>query len=804
MKILNGLLLIYCLFYMQAHADYIDAGLAGKEDITNKSTDVLLGSGSPSDILYCSQKAVKTYIDTKQPALGYTAENVANKSNGSLSTSTTNYPTSSAVKIYVDSAVANKNNYVSNPDAVINTAGWNVYSAAGNTVPASVVDQDITYTSTTSGDAGNGATVTYSLGTSPYAEPPVITCPTGSSVLVKWYNGPTLANNPTATVLKAAWDASCALSMATAAITGNASTHQYQTGTVALGNGGDTSPVDGTGGSPTGVTITRNTSTPLGGVADLDLGKDAASREGMGVSTDFTIEALDKGAPLEISFAYEGSAAMVLGTSSDVRVFLYDVTNAAFIPVTPLKTLAGPISTIKTFVGQFTASNSSVSYRLIFHVATTNASAWDLRLHEVTVDDAISATTATQVPSVVLNLQPINGSVTDHMAVMWTDGAAAWVPATVSGAANSVFGDDVTMLGFATNIVGLTASIYVGGFMDGFSFGPFVGYEWMFDPSTSGGITPLPSPFTDTWISVGKPVTSTGININFNIHKSLLGSLKGALLTNTGANDGTGDVSLANGTTGQFLMANPTLTKGLIWTTFIATAPITYTAATHTFACTVATTSVPGCISAASMTAFSASAPLASPAFTGTPSLPTGTTGITQTAADSTTKIATTAFVTTADNLKANLASPTFTGTPTLPTGTIATTQAANDSTTKIATTAFVTTADNLKAPLSTPVFTNDVTSSTGNVVISTIGKGLQVKTGTNAKIGQATLVGGTKTVANTSVTANSKIFLSDSTPGGTLGNLSYTKSVGTSFTITSSNVLDTSTIDWYIVESIP
>jgi len=41
-------------------------------------------------------------------------------------------------------------------------------------------------------------------------------------------------------------------------------------------------------------------------------------------------------------------------------------------------------------------------------------------------------------------------------------------------------------------------------------------------------------------------------------------------------------------------------------------------------------------------------APLASPAFTGTPSLPTGTTGITQTAGNSTTAVATTAFVATA------------------------------------------------------------------------------------------------------------------------------------------------------------
>ena len=77
-------------------------------------------------------------------------------------------------------------------------------------------------------------------------------------------------------------------------------------------------------------------------------------------------------------------------------------------------------------------------------------------------------------------------------------------------------------------------------------------------------------------------------------------------------------------------------------------------------------------------------AALASPTFTGTPTLPTGTIAITQTAADNSTAVATTAFVTTADNLKANLASPALTGTPTAPTAAAAT------DTTQIATTAFV------------------------------------------------------------------------------------------------------------------
>jgi hypothetical protein len=59
-------------------------------------------------------------------------------------------------------------------------------------------------------------------------------------------------------------------------------------------------------------------------------------------------------------------------------------------------------------------------------------------------------------------------------------------------------------------------------------------------------------------------------------------------------------------------------------------------------------------------------------------------TAVTQAALDSTTKVATTAFVTTADSLKAPIANPTFTGVPAAPTAAIGT------NTTQLATTAFV------------------------------------------------------------------------------------------------------------------
>lgn len=91
--------------------------------------------------------------------------------------------------------------------------------------------------------------------------------------------------------------------------------------------------------------------------------------------------------------------------------------------------------------------------------------------------------------------------------------------------------------------------------------------------------------------------------------------------------------------------------------------------------------------------------------------------------------------------------------------------------------------------------------TTSGDLISSTAGKGLQIKGGTNARIGQATLVAGAATVSNTSVTANSRIFLTVSAAGGTQGFLSTSKSAGASFTITSTSATDTSVVDWFIVE---
>ncbi len=89
-----------------------------------------------------------------------------------------------------------------------------------------------------------------------------------------------------------------------------------------------------------------------------------------------------------------------------------------------------------------------------------------------------------------------------------------------------------------------------------------------------------------------------------------------------------------------------------------------------------------------------------------------------------------------------------------------------------------------------------------GSLAVATAGQGLQVKEGTNAKQGTAVLVAGTVTVANTAVTANSRIFLTSQVDGGVTGFLRVSaRTAGTSFVITSSSVLDTSTVAYQIFE---
>jgi hypothetical protein len=90
----------------------------------------------------------------------------------------------------------------------------------------------------------------------------------------------------------------------------------------------------------------------------------------------------------------------------------------------------------------------------------------------------------------------------------------------------------------------------------------------------------------------------------------------------------------------------------------------------------------------------------------------------------------------------------------------------------------------------------------TGDLQLTTAGNKLLIATGTNASAGTtAAMTAGTITVTTTAALTNSIILLTAQTTGGTAGALRVSARVNaTSFTITSSSALDTSTIGWLII----
>jgi hypothetical protein len=135
-------------------------------------------------------------------------------------------------------------------------------------------------------------------------------------------------------------------------------------------------PVDGTGGSPN-VTFTASNASPIRGLVSGVFTKDAANRQGEGVAYAFTIPAVDKSKKVGINFDITPGGSY---TSSDMSVYVYDVTNSVLI--TPAAV------SLPNLIGTFTTSfdlTAGTSYRLILHVASTNASAYTLKIDNVSV-----------------------------------------------------------------------------------------------------------------------------------------------------------------------------------------------------------------------------------------------------------------------------------------------------------------------------------------------------------------------------------------------------------------------------------
>lgn len=81
--------------------------------------------------------------------------------------------------------------------------------------------------------------------------------------------------------------------------------------------------------------------------------------------------------------------------------------------------------------------------------------------------------------------------------------------------------------------------------------------------------------------------------------------------------------------------------------------------------------------------------------------------------------------------------------------------------------------------------------------------KGIQLTEAANSKFGvSAAMTAGKVTVANTSVTANSRIFVTRAAGGANPGAVYVSaKTAGTSFEVTSTSTTDTGTVNYLIIE---
>ena len=150
------------------------------------------------------------------------------------------------------------------------------------------------------------------------------------------------------------------------------------TGWATYADAAATVPVDGTGGSPV-ITWTSTASAPLRDVQSFLLTKDAANRQGEGVSYDFNIDNADIHSVLEISFDADTSANYV---DDDVIVYIYNTDSSNLIEPVPMELKAGEYG---KYTAQFQTDDTDNSYRLIFHVSSTNANAYTVKIDNIRV-----------------------------------------------------------------------------------------------------------------------------------------------------------------------------------------------------------------------------------------------------------------------------------------------------------------------------------------------------------------------------------------------------------------------------------
>jgi hypothetical protein len=175
---------------------------------------------------------------------------------------------------------------------------------------------------------------------------------------------------------------------------GNAKAESGTTGWATYADAAASSPVDGTGGSPN-ITWTQTSSSPLEGTYSFLLTKDAANRQGEGVSYDFTIDlGDDNGGVFVASCSYMPTSGTFSGgsetTDSDVTVYIVSKEFGTVIQPSYYKLQASVNGKAAKSTAYFqlpvsAGGGSARQFRLCYHVATVSTAAYTVKFDEVSV-----------------------------------------------------------------------------------------------------------------------------------------------------------------------------------------------------------------------------------------------------------------------------------------------------------------------------------------------------------------------------------------------------------------------------------
>ena len=158
------------------------------------------------------------------------------------------------------------------------------------------------------------------------------------------------------------------------------------TGWTAYADAAATTPVDMTGGAPTGnLTFALSTSSPLSGSSNILLSKTAANLQGEGWAYTITPNIADRGKVVSLSFNYAVSSGTY--ASDDIFITAYDVTNSALIQLSPRSILTHSLTSDRWF-GELQIPYTCASLRIGFHCSSTSASAYALKIDNLVLSDS--------------------------------------------------------------------------------------------------------------------------------------------------------------------------------------------------------------------------------------------------------------------------------------------------------------------------------------------------------------------------------------------------------------------------------